>query len=173
MHHTTTPSFSKHTDLYLFPSPESWGKGARRRLGHVRACVRQTLSARLQMALGGGSPVTGISRRSLLPAMTVTVLSASRPSRMILGGSGIYSAQRLSPHTISTYCILASDRLLINMGNNQFSTWLKVCMYVCVYLYAYICTYTYIYTSMNICVYIYESSQLLVLGTLNCFLLDL
>lgn len=169
MHHTTTPSFSKHTDLYLFPSPESWGKGARRRLGHVRACVRQTLSARLQMALGGGSPVTGISRRSLLPAMTVTVLSASRPSRMILGGSGIYSAQRLSPHTISTYCILASDRLLINMGNNQFSTWLKVCMYVCVFICIYMHIYIHIYKYEYMCIYMsHHNSWCLAPLTASC-----
>lgn len=55
----------------------------------VCVCVGLTLSARLQMALGGGSPLMGISRRSLFPAITVTVLSASRPSRLILGGSGI------------------------------------------------------------------------------------
>ena len=55
----------------------------------VCVCAEHTLSALLQMTLGGGSPLMGISRRSLFPAITVTVLSASRPSRLILGGSGI------------------------------------------------------------------------------------
>ena len=66
----------------------------------MRVCVEQTLSARLQMALGGGSPLMGISRRSLFPAITVTVLSASRPSRLILGGSRILNMAFVIRHLL-------------------------------------------------------------------------
>lgn len=55
-----------------------------------------TLSPFIHTTLGAGSPLIGISRRSLFPATIVTVLSGKfRLSKCTLGGSAEYSINNM------------------------------------------------------------------------------